>query len=71
MKYDYSKLRGKIREVFKTEYNFAISMNLSKATISAKLNNAVEFSQSEIEKACCLLEIESSEISAYFFYTKS
>ena len=67
MKYDYSKLRGRIREIFKTEHAFASAMNLSKATISAKLNNAVEFSQTEIDNACTLLGIDQTEISNYFF----
>ena len=70
LKYNYSKLRGKIREVFNTERDFAVAMNLSKATISAKLNNAVEFSQTEIDNACSLLEIDQSDISTYFFTPK-
>jgi hypothetical protein len=36
--FDYSKLRGRIREKFKTESAFGKAMNLSHNTISKKLN---------------------------------
>lgn len=67
MAFDYSKLRGRIREVFKTQSAFAFAIGMSTTSLSAKLNNNVEFSQKEIEKAVELLKINSEEISAYFF----
>lgn len=67
MKFDYSKLRGRIREIFKTQGAFAEAMGMSTTSLSVKLNNNVEFSQKEIEKAVELLMIGKEEIAAYFF----
>ncbi len=67
MAFDYSKLRGKIREIFKTQSAFAEAMGMSSTSLSAKLNNNVEFSQKEIDKAVDLLKIEKEDIPAYFF----
>ena len=36
--FDYSKLRGKIKEVFGTQAKFAKAMGMSTVTLSAKLN---------------------------------
>ena len=68
---DYSKLRGKIKEVFGTEGTFAKTMGYNRCTISAKLNNQSEWTRADIEKACGLLGIPFSEVEPYFFYRKS
>lgn len=70
MAFDYSKLRGKIREVFGTQSKFAKAMGLSSVTLSAKLNNTVAFTQSEINRACELLKIPLEFIPIYFFTEK-
>lgn len=67
MAFNYSKLRGRIREIFKTQSSFAKEMGMSTTSLSAKLNNNVEFSQKEIDKAVKLLQISQEEIPAYFF----
>jgi transcriptional regulator with XRE-family HTH domain len=67
LKFDYSKLKGKIKEIYDTQINFAKAMNLSEKTISDKLNNKIFFGQDEIIKACELLQIPFEEISLYFF----
>lgn len=67
MAFDYSKLRGRIREIFKTQSSFAKEMGMSTTSLSAKLNNLVEFSQKEIDRAVKLLKISQEEIPAYFF----
>ena len=69
-KYDYSKLYGKIVEVFGTKKKFAQSMNLSEKSISSKTNNKRSWQQQEISKACELLQIPSNEINSYFFKYK-
>ncbi len=69
-KYDYSKLNGKIVEVFGTKKKFAQSMNLSEKSISAKTTNKRGWQQPEISKACELLQIPSDEINSYFFKYK-
>ena len=65
--FNYSKLLGKIVEVFGTQLRFSEAMGLSERTISLKLNSRVEWKQSEITKACRLLDINISEIPIYFF----
>lgn len=70
MAFDYSKLRGKIREIFRTQSTFAKSMGMSTTSLSAKLNNKIGFSQKEIDKASDLLKIKKEEIPVYFFTPK-
>lgn len=62
-----NRLRGKIREVCGTETTFADAMGMNKSTLSQKLNGKTEFSKSEIEKACDVLEISVDSIPYYFF----
>ncbi len=70
MEFDYSKLRGKIKEVFGTQDQFALKMKMGRVSLSQRLNNALQFSQREIERACNLLGIPPEEISVYFFTAK-
>lgn len=67
MAYDYSKLRGKIREVYGTQEAFACAMDMSPATLSKKLNNVTDWSRAEIDRACELLHIPLEEVPLYFF----
>lgn len=68
--YDYRKLRGKIREVFGTQSIFARELGLSEASLSAKLNNVVEWTQEEIETSVHTLGIPWKELPEYFFTPK-
>ena len=65
--FNYSRLRGKVKEVFGTEAAFAKAMGLSRTSISAKLNQSVDFTQSEMFRAVKLLGIESDDVAKYFF----
>ena len=67
MPYNYSKLLGRIVEKFGTQYKFAEAMGVSERTVSLKLNGRIDWKQSEIEKACEILNIGKSEICEYFF----
>ena len=67
MPYNYSKLLGRIVEKVGTQSRFADKMELSERTVSLKLNGKVGWKQSEIAKACSVLEINETEIPAYFF----
>ena len=67
MAFNYSKLVGKIVEVFGTQLRFSEAMGLSERTISLKLNSKIEWKQGEIAKACDLLGIETGDIPTYFF----
>lgn len=68
-KFDYSKLRGKIRE-FGTQEAFANAIGISTVTLSEKLNNKSQFTQNEINKTVDILKIEPEEIPIYFFTPK-
>lgn len=70
MKFDYSKLRGKIREIYNTQEKYAKAMDLSETTVTNKLNNITYFSQLEIVKSVALLKIPVNDIGAYFFTIK-
>ena len=67
MPYNYSKLHGRIVEKVGTQANFAEKMGLSERSVSLKLNGRVGWKQTEISKACEILEILPAEIPAYFF----
>lgn len=68
--FDFSKLRGRIKEIYGTQTAFAVAMLMNEATLSNKLNNNVEFSPKEIIRACLLLSIELKDVSIYFFTLK-
>ena len=67
---DYSKLRGKIKEVFGTQDAFAEAINIGRVTLSQRLTGKSDFSQNEINRACEALGIDKSEIPVYFFTIK-
>lgn len=67
MKFDYSKLRGRIKEIFGTQDNFADALNMGRVSLSQRLTGKLEFTQEEIMKSCELLEFDPSEIPSYFF----
>ncbi|WP_028125179.1 DUF739 family protein [Eremococcus coleocola] len=67
MSFDFSKLYGKIREVYGTQEAFANAMGFSERTLSLKLNNKVSWKTTEAGKACELLGLELNEIPEYFF----
>lgn len=66
----YSKLRGKIIEVFGTQEAFAEAVGMGKSTLSLKLNDKYAWTQDEIVKACQLLGIPITEVYLYFFTAK-
>lgn len=70
MSFDYSKLLGKIVEVYGTQQKFSDAMNLSERSISLKLNGKTGWKQSEIVQASNLLGIPAELISQYFFTQK-
>ncbi len=71
MNYDYSKLSGKIKEVFANQGNFANAIGISRTTLNLKLNGKGNFSQEEIAKSIEVLGIPQENLSEYFFCTKS
>ena len=67
MAFDYSKLRGKIKEVFGTQDKFAKALGISGATLSLKLNNISEFTQQEMAASMRLLHEPTRSVDKYFF----
>ena len=63
----YSKLRGKIREVFGNNKSFADAIGMDLSSLSAKLNNKSPWKREEIEKACTLLRVPIEDVYLYFF----
>lgn len=70
MSYNFDKLKGKIKEVFNTQNEFAGAMGMAPNTLSNKLNNQFEFSSNEISKAIELLHIDSPEEAWNIFFTQ-
>ena len=68
---DYSKLNGKIKEVFGTQLAFAKAMGMSRSALNQRLIGAVDWKSPEIVKACELLGIPLEEAHVYFFSLKS
>lgn len=67
MPYTYNKLRGRIIEMYGSQDKFADQLNLSKNSMSKKMNCKVGFSQSDIVKWSTLLNISVDEYGEYFF----
>lgn len=67
IKYDYSKLRGKIVEVFGNQDNFAKAIGLSDRSVTFKLNNQRDFKQTDIETIIKVLGIGREDIILYFY----
>lgn len=67
MKYNYSKLLGRMKECGLTQEQLAKEIGKNKSTISAKLNNQFSFTQEEIDAICRVLDISNDEIGEYFF----
>lgn len=68
--YNFDKLKGKIKEIFGNQYNFAKAMEMAPNTLSSKLNNQSDFSSEEISKAIKLLKIESPNEAWTIFFTQ-
>lgn len=67
MIFDYSKLRGRTRELGTTQEELSTAIGIKEATYSQKINNNSEFRQSEIIKICDTLGIPYELIHVYFF----
>lgn len=67
MRWNYNKLRGKIKEVCGTQDAFAEKIGIGRVSLSQRLNNLIEFTQEEMFKSCEVLGIPLEEIPVYFF----
>ena len=67
MTFNYSKLRGKIVEVYGSIAEFSDHSKMSRATIFSRFRGESNWRQDEIIEACNLLGIAQNEIATYFF----
>jgi DNA-binding transcriptional regulator YdaS (Cro superfamily) len=67
VKFNYSKLKGKIVEVCGTQKVFADRLGVSEGTLTSKLLGYTYFSQDEILRSMEILGISAGRTSEYFF----
>ena len=67
MKFNYSKLRGRIRECGFTQKQLAEAIGINKSSLSAKLNGQFAFTTNEVLAISKVLNIPLNEIGEYFF----
>lgn len=66
-KYNYDKLKGRIKEMYDTQEKFAAAISVSVTTLNYKLNNKKSWSQNDIYNSIIALKINKEEIQEYFF----
>lgn len=69
--WNYSKLRGRIKEICGTQEEFANRLGIGCVSLSKRLNNQLEFTQAEMFRACEVLAIPDGELAEYFFCEQS
>ena len=67
IKFDYSKLKGKIKEKCGSQKAFAERLGINEGTLTFKLQGTTCFTQDEIMKSIEILSIEPVDLSVYFF----
>lgn len=70
VKFDYSRLKGKITEVCGTQKAFAVLLGINESTLTGKLQGYTYFTQDEVFKSIEILGIEPAQVTAYFFTTE-
>jgi len=68
--YDYSKLKGKIRELGLTLDEFAKKIGITEQTLNLRFKNERPFKQDEIEKIMIMFNEPLTNIQLYFFTKK-
>lgn len=64
------ELRGRIIQKFGSQGRFAKHIGKTEQTVTAKLNNRVQFTQNDILEWCNALDIQADEVGKYFFDQK-
>lgn len=65
--FDFSKLKGLIRERGFTQHDIAEHLHISDNALSFKLNGKTYFTAKEMNDICDLLAIDNNDIALYFF----
>ena len=69
MKFNHSKLIGRMRELGFTQEQLAKAIGMSRATLGEKLKGRFYFTTKEIYRICKVLNIDLKDIGDYFFAT--
>ena len=67
MKFNHSKLLGRMKECGFTQEKLAQEIGINKGTLSVKLNSQFYFTSKEMSAICDVLNIPVTEIGEYFF----
>ena len=67
MEFKYDKLKGRIKEKYGTQENFAKAIGKTQTTTSFKINGKRLWNQEVIVKAIEVLGISKDDIVEYFF----
>lgn len=67
MRFDYSKLLGRMRERGFTQETLAKAIGINESTLNSKLKNRTFFNARDIDRICEVLDIPNSEIGTYFY----
>ena len=67
MKFNHSKLLGRIKECGFSQATLAKAIGINKCTMTAKLNSQSYFTSVEMIAICKVLNIPFKEIPLYFF----
>ena len=67
MRFDYSKLLGRMREKGFTQETLAKGIGINESTLNSKLKNKSYFNAREMDKICEVLNIPIEEIGTYFY----
>lgn len=65
--YDYSRLRGIIRQYFKTQENYCAQLGIAQSTLNSRLKGETFFTQPEMEKTIELSTGNYDDIDDIFF----
>lgn len=65
--YNFQRLKGKIKEYYKNQEDFAKELKITNVALNYKLNNRTRFSYDELNLIVNLLKIRDDEIMDIFF----
>lgn len=66
MQFDYSKLKGRIVEIYGSQANFAKAINKSVILVNKKLQNKSKFSAEAMQEWGNALKLDVSDYGTYF-----
>lgn len=67
VRFDYSKLKGKITEKCDTQKAFAERLGITEGTLTSRLLGYTYFTQDEILRSINILDIDPGKTTQYFF----